>query len=167
MFNERAMIEQAAMASFRRVYAQVAPYQEGKDTDATLSLTGDSYYNPIMRTYYVNMRASMYIGDAADSIGTYKAKAQIDAGMNDPDAFLKAYTIATDDIARQIVGSAEFAEAIRAPQSAGATNCATGVASAGDRVSFLLWPPRYLTGPDESDCKSRLFRLRVDSHVGR
>ena len=116
MFNERAMIEQAAMASFRRVYAQVAPYQEGKDTDATLSLTGDSYYNPIMRTYYVNMRASMYIGDAADSIGTYKAKAQIDAGMNDPDAFLKAYTIATDDIARQIVGSAEFAEAIRAPQ---------------------------------------------------
>ena len=36
--------------------------------------------------------------------------------MNDPDAFLKAYTIATDDIARQIVGSAEFAEAIRAPQ---------------------------------------------------
>jgi hypothetical protein len=113
IFNERAMIEQAAIGSFRRVYTQVAPYQEDKDAQATLSLTGDSYYNPIMRTYYVNVRASMYIGDAADSIGTYKAKAEYDGGLNDPDAFRKAYTKATDEIASQIVGSAEFADAVK------------------------------------------------------
>jgi hypothetical protein len=113
IFNERAMIEQAAIGSFRRVYAQVGPYQEDKDASATLSVTGDSYYNPIMRTYYVNIRASMYIGDAADSIGTYKAKAEYDGALNDPDAFLRAYKKATDDIASQIVGSAEFAEAVR------------------------------------------------------
>lgn len=113
VFNERAMIEQAAIGSFRRVYAQVGPYQEDQDAEATLSLTGDSYYNPIMRTYYVNIRASMYIGDAADSIGTYKAKAQYDGGLNDPSAFQRAYRKATDDIANQIVSSAEFAEAVR------------------------------------------------------
>lgn len=113
IFNERSMVEKAALTSFRRVFAQVGPYQEGKDTDATLSLTGDSYYNPIMRTYYVNVRGSMYIGEAADSIGTFKSKAQFDGAMNDPDAFLRAYTMATDDIARQIVASPEFAEAIK------------------------------------------------------
>ena len=113
IFNERAMIEEAAIGSFRRVYAQVGPYQEDKDAAATLSLTGDSYYNPIMRTYYVNIRASMYIGDAADSIGTFKAKAQYDGGLNDPGAFQRAYKKATDDIASQIVGSAEFAEALQ------------------------------------------------------
>ena len=113
IFNERTMIEQAAMKSFRSLYTQIGPYVEGKDTDATLSVTGDSYYNPIMRTYYVNVRASMYIGDAADSIGTFKSKAQYDGGMNDPDAFLRAYGLATDDIARQIAASADFAEAVR------------------------------------------------------
>lgn len=113
VFNERSMIEKAAIASFQRVYAQVGPYQEDKDTEATLSVTGDSYYNPIMRTYYVNIRASMYIGDAADAIGTYKAKAEYDGAMNDPDAFLRAYRKATDNIANQIVSSPEFAEAVR------------------------------------------------------
>lgn len=114
IFNERAMIEEAAIASFRRVYAQVAPYQEDKDAQATLSVTGDSYYNPIMRTYYVNVRASLYVGDAADSIGTFKAKAQYDGALNDPGAFQRAYRKATDEIASQIVSSAEFAEAVRA-----------------------------------------------------
>jgi hypothetical protein len=113
VFNERAMIEKAAIASFKRVYAQVGPYQEDKDADATLSLTGDSYYNPIMRTYYVNVRGSLYIGDAADSIGTYKAKAEYDGGLNDPSAFARAYRKATDDIANQIAASAEFADAVR------------------------------------------------------
>lgn len=113
VFNERTMIEKAAIASFQRVYAQVGPYQEDTDTAATLSVTGDSYYNPIMRTYYVNIRASMYIGDAADSIGTYKAKAEYDGAMNDPDAFLRAYRKATDNIASQIVASPEFADAVR------------------------------------------------------
>lgn len=113
VFNERAMIEQAAISSFGRVYSQVMPYQEDKDAQATLSLTGDSYYNPIMRSYYVNIRASMYIGDAADSIGTYKAKAQYDGGLSDPSAFQRAYKKATDDIASQIVSSAEFAEAVQ------------------------------------------------------
>jgi hypothetical protein len=113
VFNERAMIEQAAISSFGRVYSQVMPYQEDKDAQATLSLTGDSYYNPIMRTYYVNVRASMYIGDAADSIGTYKSKAQYDGGLTDPTAFQRAYKKATDDIASQIVSSAEFAEAVQ------------------------------------------------------
>jgi hypothetical protein len=116
IFNERAMIEKAAISSFSRVYSQVMPYQEDKDAQATLSLTGDSYYNPIMRTYYVNVRGSMYIGDGADAIGTYKAKAEYDGGMNDPEAFGRAYTKATDDLARQIVGSPEFAEAVRAVQ---------------------------------------------------
>jgi len=116
IFNEREMIEQAAVTSFRRVYSRVIPYQDGQDAQATLSLTGDSYYNPIMRTYYVNVRGSMYIGDSADAIGTYKAKAQYDGGMNDPEAFRRAYTKATDDIANQIVGSAEFADAVRAAQ---------------------------------------------------
>ena len=116
IFNERAMIEQAAIGSFRRIYSQVNLYQDGKDTEATLSLTGDSYYNPIMRTYYVNVRASMYIGDAPESIGTFKSKAQYDGALNDPGAFQKAYKKATDDIANQIVGSAEFAEAVRAPR---------------------------------------------------
>jgi hypothetical protein len=111
VFNERAMIEQAAIASFGRVYSQVLPYQEDKEAQATLSLTGDSYYNPIMRTYYVNVRASLYIGDAADAIGTYKSKAQYDGALTDPSAFQRAYKKATDDIASQIVGSAEFAEA--------------------------------------------------------
>jgi hypothetical protein len=115
-FNERTMIAQAATKSFRGVYAQVAPFQEGNDTEALLSLTGDSYYNPIMHTYYVNVRASIYIGDSPDSLGTFKAKAQYDGGMNDPDAFLRAYTKATDDIARQIVASTEFAEAVKAAQ---------------------------------------------------
>jgi len=114
IFNERSIIEQAAMKSFRNLYTQVGPYVEGKDTDATLSLTGDSYYNPIMRTYYVNVRASMYIGDAADSIGTFKSKAQYDGAMNDPDAFLRAYSMATDDIAKQIAASPDFAEAVKA-----------------------------------------------------
>jgi hypothetical protein len=36
--------------------------------------------------------------------------------MNDPDAFLRAYTKATDDIARQIAASTEFAEAVKAAQ---------------------------------------------------
>lgn len=114
IFNERAMIEEAAIGSFRRVYTQVGPYREDKDAEATLSLTGDSYYNPIMRTYYVNIRASMYIGDAADSIGTFKAKAQYDGALNDPNAFRRAYQKATDEIASQIVASAEFAEALGA-----------------------------------------------------
>lgn len=115
-FNERTMIAQAAMKSFRGVYAQVAPFQEGKDTEALLSLTGDSYYNPIMQTYYVNVRASMYVGDSPDSLGTFKAKAQYDGGQNDTDAFLRSYTKATDDIARQIVSSPEFAEAVKSAQ---------------------------------------------------
>jgi hypothetical protein len=115
-FNERSMLGEAAMKSFRGIFTQVAPFAEGKDTEALLSLTGDSYYNPIMHTYYVNVRASIYIGDSPDSLGTFKAKAQYDGGQNDPDAFLRAYGKATDDIARQIVASAEFAEALKPVQ---------------------------------------------------
>lgn len=113
VFDEHGMIGKAAENSFRRVFQQVGPFVEGKASNATLSLTGDSYYNPIMRTYYVNVRGSMYLGDDADPIGTYKAKAQRDGPPIDPDVFQKAYTDATDDIARQVLATPEFVEATR------------------------------------------------------
>lgn len=104
-YEEGRLIHDAALAAFMPLVSQVLPRQQLPAPDVIVKVSGKSVFNPLMRVFYADVSATVYLPDGQE-LGTFQSSSELGGIVSGYDrAFEKAYIAAFEDIGRKLLTS--------------------------------------------------------------
>lgn len=111
-YEDGKIMQRAAIASFGQVFTQASTCERAKVADVVAKVRGNSFFNPLMRTYYAHVVTTFYLGNG-EPLGKFVANGDVTGPPAYDAAVEKAYAIAFGSIGTQLLRSEKLIAAVQ------------------------------------------------------